>query len=59
VRRVVEHQYRTNESDFLQVVTVFEEGLSKEDIKKENIYSKNHQVLIKRNDIYDFKDKRA
>jgi hypothetical protein len=57
LRRVVEHQYRTSESDLLQVVTVFEEGLSKEDIKKENRYSKHHQVLVRDKDFYYFKQK--
>lgn len=45
VRRVTEHTARNREGERLQVVTVYPVGVKKEQIKKENRYSKRHFVL--------------
>jgi hypothetical protein len=59
MRRVTVHKKTNLENDELMVVTIFEPGIKKEDLKKQNIYSKNHQVLIFNGHSYEFKEKRA
>ncbi|MGG3677510.1 hypothetical protein ABEU95_12535 [Heyndrickxia faecalis] len=54
-RRVVEHLAKSRDHEELLVVTVFEEGLNKERIRKESIFSKKHAVLVKRGEKYDWK----
>lgn len=45
-RRVTIHKSRTTDGELLQVVTIFEPGLSKESIKSMNTYYKHHEVLV-------------
>ena len=55
MRRVIEHKGKSSEGEMLQIVTVFEEGLSKQEVKKLSNYTKVHDVLIKRNNLYTWK----
>lgn len=57
IRRVTEHKVKTVDNEFLQVVTIWEQGMTKEKIKKELPYSKKHHVLVYDNfkQTYDFK----
>lgn len=50
MRRITEHLARTNDCELLQVVTIWEEGIKKRDIK--NKYSKSHAFLVKRGQKY-------
>lgn len=54
-RQVTEHKFKTIDNEFLQVITVYEPGVNKEQVKKINRYSKRHHVLIKRSDGFDWK----
>jgi len=54
-RRVVEHRALSKDREELMVITVFEEGLNKEQVRKESIFSKRHAVLVKRDGKYDWK----
>ncbi len=54
-RRVIEHTRRTYEGDHLQVISVFEEGINKEEAKQAIPFSKNHKVLINKKDYYEYK----
>ncbi|TDQ35255.1 hypothetical protein [Aureibacillus halotolerans] len=55
-RRVVETKAVSADRERLLVVTVYEEGINKEFIRRQNIYSKRHDVLVKSGSQYDFKD---
>ena len=46
MRRVVEQYRRTYDSEILQTVTVYEEGIKKRDVK--NKYTQIHSFLVKR-----------
>jgi hypothetical protein len=54
-RRVVEHRALSKDREELIVVTVYEEGMNKERIRKESAFSKKHAVLVKRDGKYDWK----
>ncbi|KYC72308.1 hypothetical protein B4099_3670 [Heyndrickxia coagulans] len=54
-RRVVEHRALSKDREELVVITVYEEGLNKERIRKDSIFSKKHAVLVKRDGKYDWK----
>jgi len=54
-RRVIEHTRRTHEGDHLQVVSVFEEGVNKEEAKQTIPFTKRHKVLINKKDQYQYK----
>jgi len=58
-RRVVEHEGRTMDSEHLVVITIFEESLNKQDVRKLTPFSKKHEVLIKRSGRYEFARERA
>lgn len=45
-RRVTEHVGKTFDGEFLQIVTVFEPGVKKQEVKKLLPYDKKHQVLV-------------
>lgn len=57
IRRVTEHKAKTVDNELLQVATIWEQGMTKEKIKKELPYSKKHHVLVYDNfkQTYDFK----
>lgn len=59
MRRITTHLRKTLENDELMIVTVWEPGVKKEEIKKDNIYSKTHEVLIFNGHSYEFLEKRA
>lgn len=56
-RRVTTHKKRTNESDYLTIVTVFEEKLGKQEIKRLNPYTKTQEILVfnKHSHAYEYK----
>lgn len=54
-RRVVETKAVSLDRELLQIIVVFEEGVKKQDIRKENPYSKRHGVLYKSYGAYEFK----
>jgi len=54
-RRVIEHTRRDQEGDLLQVVSVFEEGVNKEQAKESVPYSRKHLCLINKKDQYRYK----
>ncbi|MEC1552564.1 hypothetical protein P9D28_09005 [Bacillus haynesii] len=56
-RRVVQWSAIDSDREKLQVITVFEEGISKQDVKREVPFSRWHGVLYKteRGKGYDFK----
>ncbi|WLR44524.1 hypothetical protein LC087_19345 (plasmid) [Bacillus carboniphilus] len=55
-RRLASHKQKGPDNEILSVLTIYEEGLSKQDIKKMTPYSKKHGVLIKSGKVYEFKD---
>lgn len=56
-RRVVQWSATNYDREELQVVTVFEEGISKQDVKSQVPFSRWHRVLYKTGggNGYDFK----
>lgn len=46
VRRYTEHISRNVERDKLIVITVYEQGIKKEQIKHENVYTKKHGKVV-------------
>ncbi len=54
-RRVVETVKMDREHGKLLVIQIFEEGINKETVKKENRLSKRHSVLYKSVSGYEFK----
>ena len=54
-RRVLEQGYHTNDKDRLVIITIYEDGINKETIKKMNRYSKRHRVLVQCEGRYEFK----
>ncbi|MBU5213239.1 hypothetical protein [Heyndrickxia oleronia] len=54
-RRVVEHKYKGTDNEILQVITVFEPGINKEQIKKMNTFTKKINTLIPSGSKYDWK----
>ncbi|WP_137744563.1 hypothetical protein [Robertmurraya siralis] len=58
-RRVTSHTAKTFDEEELTVLVVWEPNVKKEDLKKQNIFSKQHEVLIFNGHSYDFKQKRA
>jgi len=58
-RRVVTHHGRTKDNEDLTIITVYEPGVSRKEIKKLSPYCKNHEVLIFNGQSYDFKRKNA
>lgn len=55
-RQVVEHTSVSRVHGKLTVITIYENGISKEQIKRMNQYTKKHDVLIHRNGLYEFKN---
>lgn len=59
MRRVASHRKMNLDGEELQILVCYEEGINKEQVKKENPYSKQHQILIKKGPFYSYLDKRA
>lgn len=55
-RRVVTHSGRSVDNEDLIIVSIFEPGISKQQIKLENRFSKRHEVLVSNGDSYRYKD---
>ncbi|MEK4030828.1 hypothetical protein MKZ02_20120 [Pseudobacillus sp. FSL P4-0506] len=55
-RRVVETKAATLDNEQLRIITIFEQGINKEAIKKMSGYSKTHDVLIQRGNVWEFKE---
>jgi hypothetical protein len=58
-RRVAFHQAKSSDGELFQVVTIFEPGVNKETVKKENQFTKRHQVLVGDGLKFEYKQKRA
>ncbi|WP_445506813.1 hypothetical protein [Niallia sp. 03190] len=58
-RRVTKHIARTTDNEDLEIITIYESGLRKEEVKRLNPYNKKHNVLIRNGDSYYFKRKNA
>jgi len=54
IRRVTEHQAKSIDREYLSVLTIYEPGINKEQVKKINKYSKKHHVLVSRQDKYEW-----
>jgi hypothetical protein len=48
IRRISSHLARTNDNELLTVITVFEPGIRKKDVKQMNNYCKTHSYLASR-----------
>jgi hypothetical protein len=59
MRRLTCHKKVNFEGDELQVLICYEEGFKKEDIKKENPYSKTHEILVRYGNKFEFARQRA
>ena len=46
MRRITSHLAKNNDHELLQVVTIWEEGIKKRDVK--NKYTQNHAFLVER-----------
>lgn len=55
VRRVVETKARNFDKETLHCIIVYEPGITKEDVKRENRLSKRHYVLVSDGEKYEFK----
>jgi hypothetical protein len=53
------HKRVNFEGDELLVVTLYEPGVKKEQIKKENPYCKQHEILVSVGDKFEFIQKKA
>ncbi|CAN7412325.1 hypothetical protein [Peribacillus frigoritolerans] len=56
-RRVATFKARSIDKEELMVMICYEEGIGKSEVKKDNPFTKRHSVLIKRNNIFEFKEK--
>lgn len=54
-RRVVEHLSRTSEGQLLKVITIFEDGVNKEQARRLVPYSKHHAVLVPSGEGYEWR----
>lgn len=46
IRRYTEHTAKSIDHERLMVITVYEHGVTKEQIKQDNIYSKKHGKVV-------------
>lgn len=51
---MIYHRAKSSEHEELQVVTVFEEGINKEEIKQINRNTKRYDTLIKKGQSYTY-----
>jgi len=54
-RQVTEHTALSSDRERLSVITVYEQGINKEQVKKINRFSKRHHVLVPRGNEFDWK----
>ncbi|MGE7650513.1 hypothetical protein ACQKM1_22460 [Peribacillus frigoritolerans] len=54
-RRVATYKARSIDKEELMVMICYEEGIGKSEVKKDNPFTKQHSVLIKRGSIFEFK----
>lgn len=55
VRRVVQHVAVSVDRERLTVITIYETGINKEQIKRLNEFSKKHEVLVPSDSGYEWK----
>ena len=55
IRRVIEQGFHTVDNERLVIITVFETGVNKEQVKADNEYAKRHLVLVSNDDQFEFK----
>ena len=58
-RRVTTHSGMTLDNEVLTVVTVWEENIGKQEIRKQLPYSKTYELLVKNGNQFEFKQKMA
>lgn len=54
-RRVITHTARSVDKEKLTIISIYEPGVSKQQIKLDNRYSKKHEVLVSNGDSYRYK----
>lgn len=54
MRRIATHKSRNKEGETFTVITIYEENMKKEQIKKLTPYSKTHGILVEREGTYEF-----
>ena len=54
-RRVITHTARSVDKEKLTIISIYEPGINKQQVKLENRYSKKHEVLVSNGDSYRFK----
>lgn len=55
VRRVTIHKARTIDGELLPVITIYETGVTKEQIKRLNKYTKQHFLLVQNENSYEMR----
>jgi hypothetical protein len=58
-RRITTHSATNFENEELLVLVCYEEGVTKQAIKKENPFSKTHEILVKNGNKFEFIQKNA
>jgi hypothetical protein len=58
-RRVIEYSTASSDHERLKIIIVEREGINKESLKKENRWTKKHQVLLRNGHSYEYLSKRA
>jgi hypothetical protein len=58
-RRLTTHKHINLDGEELQILILWQEGEGKEVIKKENRFSKTHEILVKDGSTYRYAQKRA
>ena len=54
-RRVITHTARSVDKEKLTIISIYEPGINKQQVKLENRYSKKHGVLVSNGDSYRYK----
>ena len=55
-RRVTTYSGRSVDNEKLTIISVFEPGINKQQVKKDIRYTKRHQVLVSSGDSYRYKE---
>ena len=55
-RRVITYTGKSVDNEKLTIISIFESGINKQQIKTDNPYSKKHEVLISNGAVYRYKE---
>jgi hypothetical protein len=58
-RRIMTYTTASSDHERLKIIIVEREGINKESLKKENRWTKKHQVLLRNGHSYEYLNKRA